>query len=531
MGENSKIQVLIVDDDIATVDVIQNTVDWNKLGVTDVYTAYNISFAKKILLEQEIDIVISDIEMPQGTGIDLLEWFREQKLPGEFLLLTCHESFDYATNAIKYQACEYLLKPFNVNVMDVALKKIILKLKEEQKLQENSEYGKWVKNNQRQLEVSFWSRLLSGHIAGDEDRIASEIKKRKLMLETDVPYCLVISKITGIEKDREKMSPDLMLFVIENIHSEIFCGNPDNHSVVCRDYDDYYLVAVICQKKVERELDSSCEALRRDFKKMFSAEITVCIGKDCRISEMYETFHRVQGLIERNVAYYGSYFHEEESSKEKEIAQSVFEFDKLEQYLADKKKMEILSYLKTELNDKVFDKTLSDRVLQRGKEEILQAVYMYLGKKGIQASGLLIDENLEQLEKKAAQSVIDMIRWTNYLIECTFQYEKSVQKGYSLSEKVDQYIREHYKESIGRTEIAEQFYLAPEYLSKTYKKQMGKSIKDTIAECRIEEAKRMLERGERVSDVAEAVGFDNFTYFSTMFKKYTGISPNQYRKK
>lgn len=524
-------QVLIVDDDIATVDVIQHTVDWKELGVASVFTAYNISFAKEILLEQKIDIVISDIEMPQGTGIDLLEWFREQKLPGEFLLLTCHESFDYATNAIKYQACEYLLKPFDVNIMEAALKKIILKLEVEQKLQEDSEYGKWAKNNQRQLEIAFWGQLLSGHIAGNEKLIATEIDKRKLMVKKDIQYCLVVSKITGIKKDREKMSPDLMLFVVENIHSEIFCGSPDNCSVVGMDYDDYYLVATICQVKEEQEMNRCCEALRMDFKKMFSAAITVCIGRPCKMNEMYETFHRVQNLIERNVAYYGCYFHEEEGSRAQEVVKPVFEFEKLEQYLTDKKKMEILSYLKTELNDKVFDKTLSDRVLQRGKEEILQAVYIYLGQKGIQASGLLIDENLSQLEKKAAQSVIDMIRWTNYLIECTFQYEESVLKGYSLSEKVNQYIREHYKESIGRTEIAEQFYLAPEYLSKIYKKQTGKSIKDTIAECRIEEAKRMLERGERVSDVAEAVGFDNFTYFSTMFKKYMGISPNQYRKK
>lgn len=56
----------------------------------------------------------------------MLEWFRREELPGDFLLLTCHESFDYASNAIKYQACEYLLKPFDVNVMEAALKKIIL---------------------------------------------------------------------------------------------------------------------------------------------------------------------------------------------------------------------------------------------------------------------------------------------------------------------------------------------------------------------------------------------------------------------
>lgn len=129
-----------------------------------------------------------------------------------------------------------------------------------------------------------------------------------------------------------------------------------------------------------------------------------------------------------------------------------------------------------------------------------------------------MDDNLNQLGQKASQSVLDMIRWTNYLIDCTFQYEESVQKNYSLNEKVDQYIREHYRENIGRTEIAEQFYLAPEYLSKTYKKLTGRTIKDTITEYRIDEAKRMLERGERVSDVAETVGFDNLLIFLRYLK-------------
>ena len=44
-------QILIVDDDIATVDVIQKSIDWEKLGITETFTAYNISLAKTILLE------------------------------------------------------------------------------------------------------------------------------------------------------------------------------------------------------------------------------------------------------------------------------------------------------------------------------------------------------------------------------------------------------------------------------------------------------------------------------------------------
>ena len=94
------INVLIVDDDIATVEVVRNTVHWEQLGVSSVDKAYNIEQAKKILLSKNIDLVISDVEMPMGSGLDLLRWFREQEMEGEFLLLTCHEDFSYALTAL-----------------------------------------------------------------------------------------------------------------------------------------------------------------------------------------------------------------------------------------------------------------------------------------------------------------------------------------------------------------------------------------------------------------------------------------------
>lgn len=524
-------QVLIVDDDMATVDVIKNTVDWKKLEVSAVYTAYNITNAKKLLMENSIDIIVSDIEMPQGSGIDLLEWFREQKLPGKFLLLTCHESFDYATHAIKYHASEYLLKPFDVEVMEAALRKIIRSIQEERQLMENSEYGKWAKQNQRQLSINFWNRLLSGHIAGKEEVIREEIQKRKLAIDPEGSYQLVISKISGLEKEKQKMNPDLMLFIMENIHSEILCGNPDNDAVVSMDYKEYYIFVTVCPVCDEKTIEEQCEELRKNFKELFTADITICISKPCQIAEFYDTFHRNLNLIEGNVGYYGACFREEESADIEKMEQTVLELDTMIAFLENRKKMEFLSYLKGQLSDRDYRKLLNEHVLRQAKEEVLQAVYLYLGRKEIQPSGLFLDENLGTLGQKASQSVLDMIRWLSFLLDCTFQYEEKVQKQYTLGEKINQYIKEHYKEDIGRNELAEEFHLAPEYLSKTYKKQMGVSLKDTIAEYRIEEAKRLLERGERVSDVAEAVGFDNFTYFSTMFKKYTGVSPNQYRKK
>lgn len=524
-------QVLIVDDDMATVDVIRSTVQWGRLGIEKVYTAYNIKSAKEILKENAIEIIISDIEMPQGSGLDLLTWFREENIEGEFLLLTCHESFDYATNAVKLHAAEYLLKPFDVSVMEAALKKIILKIQEIRQLKESSEYGKWAQKSRRQLQLAFWNRALTGHISKSEEDLKKEITSGNLDIDADEDYCIVVSKVTDVEKDKEKFSPDLLLFIMENIHSEILCGNPKNNSVIFHNYKDHYVLATICRCGKEWDLENRCNELNNNFKEMFNAVITCCISKPCKIRELYETFRRNLNLIDANVVYYGSYFNEDQGISEQALPVSLLDTERMEEYLNQKKKMDFLNCLKESINDKAHKRVLNEPVLRQIKQEVLQVVYTYLVKRGIMVSGLFLDGALDELGQKASQSVTDMIRWVNFLIERTFLYEEEVLQKYTIIDKINQYIKEHYQENIGRNEIAAQFYLAPEYLSKMYKKQTEKSLKDYISEYRIERAKLLLDKGERISDVAEAVGFENFTYFSTMFKKYTGISPNQYRKK
>ena len=524
-------QVLIVDDDIATVDVIHDTIHWQELGVNHVFTAYNIEQAKRIIEEQAIQIVISDIEMPQGSGIDLLTWYRQQNKKGELLFLTCHESFDYATNAIKLQAAEYLLKPLDVVMMEAAIKKLIFKVKDSQRQQEELKYGNWAKKNIRKLELSFWSQILDGHLVQTEEQIRHEILSRNLSIDAEEEYHLVISKVTDIEKDKERIHSNLMIFIMENIHSEDLCGNPENSRVICFDNKDYYTLVSICIEKDEQKIKENCRKLQEDFKTILSATLTCCISKPCRIQEFHDVYWKCVGLIANNVMAYGSTFLETQAVAAAMEKTSVLELGLMEDMLNQKEKVRFLGYLKEKLNEKMRDRTLNEQTLLMVKQEVTQVTYSYLAKRGILVSGIFADDTLKQLEQKASQSVIDMIRWVNYLLEELYEYEDEVQKGQSIIEKINQYIREHYKENIGRNEIAAEFYLAPEYLSKMYKKQTGISLKDYISEYRIEQAKILLRKDELlVSDVAEEVGFDNFTYFSTLFKKYTGMTPNQYRK-
>ena len=66
---------IVIDDDISTVEVISQNVDWDKFHIDKVHTAYNIMTAKKLFEENDIGIAICDIEMPMGSGLDLLILF------------------------------------------------------------------------------------------------------------------------------------------------------------------------------------------------------------------------------------------------------------------------------------------------------------------------------------------------------------------------------------------------------------------------------------------------------------------------
>ncbi len=150
-------------------------------------------------------------------------------------------------------------------------------------------------------------------------------------------------------------------------------------------------------------------------------------------------------------------------------------------------------------------------------------------KKGIQATKLFHDEFSIQLSNHALEGTTDMIRWVNYLLEKTFSYEKEIEKSKTIVDKVNQYIHDHYMDNIDRSKIASEFFLTPDYLGKLYKKKTGIAIKSYINEYRIEKAKELLKTSDKsISEVAVAVGFDNFSYFSTLFKKITGVSPKDY---
>lgn len=96
---------------------------------------------------------------------------------------------------------------------------------------------------------------------------------------------------------------------------------------------------------------------------------------------------------------------------------------------------------------------------------------------------------------------------------------------------VKRFVLEHIQETIFVEEIANQVHLNAQYLMRIFKKETGMSILEFITGERIKLAKELLEKTDfPVNKVADCVGYENYSYFTKIFKRYTQKSPKSYRQ-
>ena len=199
---------IVIDDDISTVDVIVANVDWDKFHIDKVHTAYNVASAQKIFKDNDISIAVCDIEMPMGSGLDLIKWVREEKIDTEFIFLTSHEKFDYARQAIEYKASGYVVKPFNADRMEAELTTAVQRLSDRQEIQKASKFEELYAGSLEYVEGSFWDDVLQRRIVEDRSIIRKEAVNRGLDIDTDSTYRLFIIASGNPEQIGEKIGKE-----------------------------------------------------------------------------------------------------------------------------------------------------------------------------------------------------------------------------------------------------------------------------------------------------------------------------------
>ncbi len=161
-------KILLVDDEPRTVDALEKNIDWHACSIRKVFKCDSMASAIELVKAEKPEIMICDIEMPNGSGLQLLEWLNDNQMEINCIFVTCHPEFEYMRKAIQLKCYDYILKPINYEEFHKVLKNLILKMEDE-------------KNGSPQ-ETKNWGGLTDGQIrelgrSEDERNVESEVKK------------------------------------------------------------------------------------------------------------------------------------------------------------------------------------------------------------------------------------------------------------------------------------------------------------------------------------------------------------------
>lgn len=223
-------KVIIADDEPIIRDGIREAVDWKALGMEVVAEAEDGAEALELALRHKADVMLVDLNMPIMHGIVLIGYLREQLPHCRVVIITGHDEFRYAQEAIRLDVDDYILKPANPSQLNKVLKNVqsaLETLREQEKHLELA--SRQIVRNLSILRERFCSDWLEGNVS--EAEIEEQI--RFLQLPPAAPDLIGVIRWAEAQQERPVISEkdrQLYLYAMENIIAELL--QPWKHVVV-----------------------------------------------------------------------------------------------------------------------------------------------------------------------------------------------------------------------------------------------------------------------------------------------------------
>lgn len=135
-----KFNVLIADDEEIALLGLEEGINWEELDVDRIYKCHSRDTAIRMLQTYQVDFIITDIEMPNGNGLELIKWVKDNKPKIRSVFYTGHAEFSYAQEALRLGVEDYLLKPIAYEELEKILFKIEKKILLQEKTVDLSEF-------------------------------------------------------------------------------------------------------------------------------------------------------------------------------------------------------------------------------------------------------------------------------------------------------------------------------------------------------------------------------------------------------
>lgn len=549
-------RVLVVDDEPAIVKGMAKLVTEIDEFELEVYKAHSAIEALEVAKEVRLDLVLSDIRMPGMSGIELYAELKIYWPSCRFIFLTGYSDFDYAYSVLHMESVNYILKTENDDVILKTIKDAIIKIKENREQQVLIELAmKQMQEMAPLLKRDLYENLVLGE-GISEDLLFLRFNEAGISLSPDEPLILVIGRI---DNNNESASYAAVLNMLYNVKDLLLGSFSSVISFDCSIVESTKLILfiqpdtklgkfILADGKADWEslsvhIKGSLEAVQDVCKEKFGFTVSFVISRgELLWGSLNEEYSMLRSVITRRLA----------KSQQMIInlgkPNKVFKIEQkrqmAEQTAFEQKRRELENYLDNG-NEVETDKISREmlNIVKLGFKEsylpsleryyqLLLVFVSYINKynlseymeKDIHPNRLLTLEIPEDWEKEE-RFFAGMGRYL-----CMLKKKLAENQDIMVVNRLNKFISENPGDNLSLTRLADLVYLNPSYLSRFYKQFTGKNLTDYINEVRIEAAKRLLkDTNLKVNEVAQKLGYESASYFTSLFKRIEGITPQEHR--
>jgi two-component system, response regulator YesN len=508
--------MLIVDDEAVICEGLRYTIDWTKLGVEVVAEAYDGKEALRLVEEQGVQLVLSDIRMDGMDGLELAKQLRQRYPAVQVVMISGYEDFDYARQAIRLGVGDYLLKPVDIEELSSVVKKIVADIQTSDKEEKSQAIELWLSGMARHGSaygkepppsldgVQF--RIVATQLANFHDRFAD--------MEADryeaVQKAWLLGLHSRLERDHFRA---VSVFDHENLLITLLVSEEQTDLHV---WDErlasamgtldpgvegcIYAGASAVYEDLGETADRCAEAVRLlmlhvlDGRRVLTADYGDAAMSD-RILPGFDITETVQGLV--------SALFKQDRPEVCRAVEEMFRFFRESKYLLPEV-WNLYEELSALLRQRLRKSGMTGLDLARRGQPDPNIYNSYAGLETV------VLGDMEELQRLIDQNGID--------------------KSYWIVEKAKRFIVDRYRTDLKASEVAAWLKITPSYFSYIFKQSTGKGFTEYMNEMRIDQAKNLLATTQdKVFEIADKVGYKEYKYFVSVFKTYTGMTPKEYR--
>lgn len=472
----NKAKLIVIDDEKVNADGVANLINISQLPVEVAGVFYSGLEAKQYLENNQVDLMITDIQMPEVTGLDLCQLIHEKNPQAKTIIFTGVATLDYAKKAMRFGVKHFIFKPVSpIELQDSIIDCLndLADIQNNQLLLLKEQLNHIILNNEETSDT-----LPEFSLIMFEEQFADRLQS-VITAQLRNGQCLFTStNLKGVQLfylfQIEELSSILRGIESFDIRCVIFTAEKQRPSMITSTF-----------KKGQISLED-----RFYFDKLTIIDECVVLNKNYIGSKRIPEFQPLVDLIRDN-----------EYTKAREFCVELLEHCRDKKVPAQDLKDRFFSFVKKVINEFDFDDTKGYINFLNQINEI--TYYLQLVD--------LLDDLLDRVSNlKKKEQLNDTISANiNYILE----------KNYHNPELSLRWISKNL------------LFLNPDYLGKTYFKETGMKFSDRLLELRLSKGVTLLQKGKKVAQVAELIGYgNNPDYFGQLFKKKYGVSPKRYQK-